>query len=136
MMFLSYFNTYMIKKLHTLLSGIDFICISVIANHCPCFHRAEESQGREPDGQPDLQLEPVEAPSPAGSPGGSGGHAPSQETQTKPRHPATARQLRPCHIHPQLPPEFIPQSQPPALPPCQRPTDSTLNPQLSKCASR
>lgn len=122
--------------MHALSGEIDLICISVIANHCRCFHRAEESQDREPDRQPELQLEPVEAPSPAGNPGGTGGHAPSQETQTKPRHPATARQLRPCHIHTQLPPEFIPQSQPPALPPCQRPTDSTLNPQLSKCASR
>lgn len=33
-MFLSCFNTYVIKKLHTLLSENDFICISVIAYRC------------------------------------------------------------------------------------------------------
>lgn len=115
---------------------IDLDNIYRIANHCHCFHRAKESQDREPDRQPELKLEPVEAPSPAGTPGGAGGHTPSQETQTKPRHPAAAGQLSPCHIHPELPAQLIPKPQPPTLPSRQRPTDSTPNPQLSECASR
>lgn len=123
------------KKLYTISGEIVLDNIYMTANRCPCFHRAEESQNREPGRQPELKLEPVEAPSPAGSPGGAGGHTPTQETQTKPRHPAATGQLRPCCIHPQLPPQHIPEPHPPALPPCQRPTDSTPDPQLSECAS-